>query len=707
QINPDEIGYVEVHGTGTKLGDPVEANALVRAFQKHTSKQGYCSVGSAKSHIGHTSAAAGVIGLIKVLLSMQHRQIPALLHFKELNSLIEFKESPFFINTQLSQWESKENSPRMAALSSFGHSGTNVHLVIKEYIPSQFIQTTVGLNKNKLSTLFTFSAKTEESLKSSIEEFLLFLNEQETIKLDKKIILEEIAYTLQTGREPMRYRTVFLAENISELKKKLDSFLKEEKDIRDCWKGKGEPQQISLLSSDEDAQEMLIRWVEKGKLKKIGELWCQGLPIEWDLFYGDNRPGRIHLPTYSFTKERFGISGTEGKWPIPKSETTVPVIHSLLHENTTLEKKTTTRLEFLKSEEPAENSHLSSLSPEDKIQKFLQQVVGEQLNESGYQIQVDQSFSEIGIGSLGIVNVVKQLEALLDVELSPIVLFQYINIQELSAYVSQQFADRVDSIIMVPQRVEIQQIKESSSEDALPAHNYKLLTPYKQKKRRVELGKTNEIQKGESVNLVKRHTLEFPLSEGEKGLWMLQTENPSMSAYNVPICYQISGNINLEYLGKAWGFVLEQYPILKARILEKEGIPYHCITEECKTTIGKEHIAIDDNKELLSFLKDQVRLPFHLDQGPLTRIQVFTRDSEDPILLITIHHIVSDGISIVLLMECLLKTYRQFSEGTAPSQNRDITSYEEFALWEQTMLESLEGARHADYWKEQLRGELQ
>ncbi|MCP4268259.1 MAG: methyltransferase, partial [Candidatus Brocadiaceae bacterium] len=172
QINPEEIGYVEVHGTGTKLGDPVEANALVRAFQKHTSKQGYCSVGSAKSHIGHTSAAAGVIGLIKVLLSMQHRQIPALLHFKKLNSLIEFKESPFFINTQLSQWEAKENSPRVAALSSFGHSGTNVHLVIKEYILSQSIHTKVGRNRNKLSTFIPFSAKTEESLKSSIEEFL-------------------------------------------------------------------------------------------------------------------------------------------------------------------------------------------------------------------------------------------------------------------------------------------------------------------------------------------------------------------------------------------------------------------------------------------------------------------------------------------------------------------------------------------------------
>ncbi|MCP5007528.1 MAG: SDR family NAD(P)-dependent oxidoreductase, partial [Planctomycetes bacterium] len=339
QINPEEIGYIEAHGTGTKLGDPVEANALVRAFQRHTRKQGYCAVGSAKSHIGHTAAAAGVIGLIKVLLSMQHKQIPALLHFKKLNSLIEFKESPFFINTHMSQWESKEDSPRMAALSSFGHSGTNAHLVIKEYIPIPSIQTPVGMGRDTLSTLIPFSAKREESLKASIEEFLLFLNYQETVVIGKKITLEEIAYTLQTGREPMRYRTVFLAENISGLKKQLDSFLKEEKGIKDCLKGKAEPNQTSLLSSDEDAQEMLVRWVEKGKLKKIGELWCQGFPIEWELLYGENRPGRIHLPTYSFAKERYWRA--EEKGIVKKSEgSEYQQLNPLLHQNTsTLEEE--------------------------------------------------------------------------------------------------------------------------------------------------------------------------------------------------------------------------------------------------------------------------------------------------------------------------------------------------------------------------------
>lgn len=118
-IDPERIGYVEAHGTGTPLGDPVEANALVRAFRRFTSRSGYCAVGSAKSHVGHTAAAAGITGLIKVLLSMQHGRIPRLLHFRELNPLIEFAASPFHVSAEERDWPALDG-PRLAALNSFG-----------------------------------------------------------------------------------------------------------------------------------------------------------------------------------------------------------------------------------------------------------------------------------------------------------------------------------------------------------------------------------------------------------------------------------------------------------------------------------------------------------------------------------------------------------------------------------------------------------
>ncbi|XLV73922.1 ketoacyl-synthetase C-terminal extension domain-containing protein [Ralstonia syzygii subsp. celebesensis] len=133
-IDPRQISYVEAHGTGTPLGDPVEVNALVRAFRQFTRETGYCALGSAKAHIGHTSAAAGVVSLIKILLSMKHRRLPGLLNFEQLNPRIELADSAFHIHRELTDWPAGGSGPRMAALNSFGHSGTNVHMVIREAV---------------------------------------------------------------------------------------------------------------------------------------------------------------------------------------------------------------------------------------------------------------------------------------------------------------------------------------------------------------------------------------------------------------------------------------------------------------------------------------------------------------------------------------------------------------------------------------------
>ncbi|WP_407059142.1 hypothetical protein ACJBUE_15730 [Ralstonia syzygii subsp. celebesensis] len=136
-IDPSQISYVEAHGTGTRLGDPVEANALIRAFRRFTDAQGYCALGSAKANLGHAAAGAGVIGLIKILLSMRHRRLPAMPGFERLNPLIELEGSPFHINRQAIDWQPSGGGRLLAALNSFGHSGTNAHLVIGEYQAEQ------------------------------------------------------------------------------------------------------------------------------------------------------------------------------------------------------------------------------------------------------------------------------------------------------------------------------------------------------------------------------------------------------------------------------------------------------------------------------------------------------------------------------------------------------------------------------------------
>jgi amino acid adenylation domain-containing protein len=133
KISPDAVSYIEAHGTGTALGDPVEANALIRAFASFTARRSFCRIGSAKSVIGHASAAAGVIGLIKILLCLEKRVLPGLANFTRLNPLIDLAQSPFAIETTAQAWDERPGQPLTAGLSSFGHSGTNVHLVVQSH----------------------------------------------------------------------------------------------------------------------------------------------------------------------------------------------------------------------------------------------------------------------------------------------------------------------------------------------------------------------------------------------------------------------------------------------------------------------------------------------------------------------------------------------------------------------------------------------
>ncbi len=202
----------------------------------------------------------------------------------------------------------------------------------------------------------------------------------------------------------------------------------------------------------------------------------------------------------------------------------------------------------------------------------------------------------------------------------------------------------------------------------------------------------------------KRQSKKFPLSAGQKGLYILHKLHPGMSAYNVPLCFKISAGMNPAVMAKAWDKVLEQFPILTARVIEREGTLYQELDEGCRTTLQKRAIDFADDEQLLSFLQKQAKQPFDLNRGPLTRIELFTRPEQNPILLITVHHIVFDGTSVVILLRSLLEFYQQLFEGKPARLSQELTGYQEFVAWEEAMLASPEGAAHARYWQQQLDG---
>lgn len=131
-ISADTISYVEAHGTGTRLGDPIEVEALTRAFRQDCDLKGFCALGSLKANVGHTSGAAGVAGVIKVLLAMKHGKIPPNVHFERGNTHIDLAGSPFYVNTRLQEWRPRGPFPKRATVSAFGFSGTNAHVLLEE-----------------------------------------------------------------------------------------------------------------------------------------------------------------------------------------------------------------------------------------------------------------------------------------------------------------------------------------------------------------------------------------------------------------------------------------------------------------------------------------------------------------------------------------------------------------------------------------------
>lgn len=205
-VEPETISYIETHGTGTVLGDPIEIAALNQVFGVRKGERPFAlTLGSVKTNIGHLDAAAGITGLIKTVLALKHQQVPPSLHFQQPNPKIDFTNSPFYVNTELKEWQTA-GYPRRAGVSSFGIGGTNVHVVLEE------APDIVGANsRSLLQQLLVISAKTESALEKATDNLVEHLNKHPELDLG------DVAYTLQMGRKEFNYRRMVVGKDINDV----------------------------------------------------------------------------------------------------------------------------------------------------------------------------------------------------------------------------------------------------------------------------------------------------------------------------------------------------------------------------------------------------------------------------------------------------------------------------------------------------------
>ncbi|APJ03117.1 type I polyketide synthase [Silvanigrella aquatica] len=203
-ITADSISYIEAHGTGTLLGDPIEISALNNAFQQSTKQKNFCAIGSVKTNIGHLDVAAGISGLIKTILALKHKILPASLNFQSPNTNINFEDSPFYVNNKTKPWITK-NLPRIAGVSSFGIGGTNAHIILQE-APLR-----VSDPDTNTCSLFCISAKSISALEKKEKKLLNFLEQNTNLNY------RDISYTLQTCYHEFLYKKALIVYTKNEL----------------------------------------------------------------------------------------------------------------------------------------------------------------------------------------------------------------------------------------------------------------------------------------------------------------------------------------------------------------------------------------------------------------------------------------------------------------------------------------------------------
>lgn len=313
KIDARSIGYIEAHGTGTELGDPIEITGLTTAFQKYNVDKQSCSIGSVKTNIGHLEAAAGIVGIHKVLLQMKHRKLVPSLHSTELNPFIDFENSPFYVEQVVEDWKPKVidgvQFPLRAGISSFGAGGANAHIIIEQY-NSPVQQQKIESSRFK-DQIFPLSARNEDQLRETAIRLRAFIQKDLSCEIPfMQLDASDIAHTLRIGRKSFDYRLAIIAKTKEELVEKLTIYIEHKKDdtilIGQVKTGEG----ITRLLSRKEKEEFIRILSQSGDLRKLAQVWIEGLLSDWQGIQVLETGKRVSLPTYPFADKRHWISDT-------------------------------------------------------------------------------------------------------------------------------------------------------------------------------------------------------------------------------------------------------------------------------------------------------------------------------------------------------------------------------------------------------------
>lgn len=306
-VSPERLSYIEAHGTGTSLGDPIEIRGLEKAIARDLPASRRCAIGSVKANIGHLESAAGAAALTKVLLQLKERRLAPSIHSGRLNPNIDFSKSPFVVQRDLADWPKTDGLPRLAAVSSMGAGGANAHMVVEEYEAHAVAET-----QGQEPELFLFSSRSRPQLEATLHRVLAHIdchiNADGTLTRER-YALADVAATLRFGRQAFETRLAVVAHSFGALRATLDRFLNMADTADDFFAIDGANAFYSTTSSSPRH----VVFDPLATLPAQAQGWCRGTPLPAAMPQSAFR--KVPLPGYEFQQRRFWAGP-----PLSKSE---------------------------------------------------------------------------------------------------------------------------------------------------------------------------------------------------------------------------------------------------------------------------------------------------------------------------------------------------------------------------------------------------
>jgi len=736
RISPETITLIEAHGTGTPIGDPIEADALRQAYAQYTQQKNFCAVGSVKTNIGHLFEAAGIAGLIKTVLALQHKQLPPSNHFEAPNPEINFAESPLYVNTELKDWPATGH-PRRAGVSSFGISGTNSHVVLEE-------APVYKADKRGAPApwyLFTLSASTETRLLTYLQDMYEYL------KANPQLALRDVCYTLNTARKHEKQRVAFVANSMESLIGTLQQWLEpgagayennvyhtpDEQELDDQALEERIDELVDKVSAEVQA---LVEDPEaeislKSLWQQVAALYVHNAHVDLANLFMDTEAIKVHLPNSPFMATRCWIDYKTA------SQTAAPAPTPIAAANTPQE---------------APNGQEPTQPDEQTVGPMLDTIVEQTTGFKPGAYDPQEDFLELGVDSLILFQIIERIKAQMGLELtigdfygrtgSYNKLLAYLLTQPLQLAPATPASTQQSTNTPMPENLmawgqEITQRLDSiarhvgapvptNTQSMLPAQQ---LDPAQAAARREELGKQLARQLsihgvgGDQLSSQIAASLEaleqkgwqfvsnqqspaatlYPLCEEQQKMYSLTASSKeASSAYNEALMVELTGTLDAQLLESALQEVMQRHEALRTvyvnekqqKTLEEVPLPFEVqnMTSEQTGLSGQAH-----QDAIEEWVKTAIFTPFDLEQGPLLRIRLVQKAPNHYALLVVAHHLIIDGWSLVVFWNETAALYTALKTGKA-AQLPTPTPYRQFIDWQQDQFEQHATGPSVDFW---------